>query len=146
MKADAFAYSIITINFKSNMNSLNKFCKGQRVAKMCSIVKTLKQTNLDKLEIAIHCTAFWNVVSLVKGKIWSKHVFTEPNLCKCVQQPLIIVISDSASILNFSYHVADSGPGYTLGTQNTYASSCVRHQRQQYSHSSSAISRYSTKA
>ena len=72
-------------------------------------------TNLDILKIVIHCVAFWNIVALVKAEIWSKHIFTEPNLSKRVQQSLVIVIGDSASILNLSYHVADSGPRDTLG-------------------------------
>lgn len=71
-------------------------------------------TNLDIMKIVIHCAAFWNIVSLVKAEIWSKHIFAEPNLSKCVQQSLIIVISDSASILNLAYHVADGGPGDAL--------------------------------
>lgn len=82
---------------------------------ICSMHKILKLTNLDILKIVIHCAALWNIVSLVKTEIWSKHIFTEPNLSKCVQQSLIIVVSDSASILNLSYHVADGGPGDTLG-------------------------------
>ena len=77
--------------------------------------KILKMTNLDILKIVIHCAAFWNIVALVKAEIRSKHIFTEPNFSKCVQQSLVIVIGDPASILNLSYHVADGGPGDTLG-------------------------------
>lgn len=88
----------------------------------------LKPTNLNVLKIAIHCAAFWNAVSLVKGEIWSKHVFTEPNLCKRVQQPLIVVVSDSASILDLSNHVTDCGPGHTLGAfMNNYTSARIHH-------------------
>lgn len=76
----------------------------------------LKRTNLDILKIVIHCVAFRNIIPLVKAEIWSKHIFTEPDLSKCVQQPLIVVVGDSASVLNLSYHVADSGPGDALRT------------------------------
>lgn len=72
-------------------------------------------TNLYKLKVVIHRVALRNTVSSGKAEIRSKHVFTEPHLSKCVQQSLIIVVSDSASILNLSYHVADSTPGDTLG-------------------------------
>lgn len=66
------------------------------------------------MKIVIHGAAFWNIVSLVKTEIWCKHIFTEPNLSKCVQQSLIVVISDSAPILNLADHVADGGPGDAL--------------------------------
>lgn len=94
----------------------------------------LKPTNLNVLKIAIHCVAFWNVVSLIKGEIWPKHVFTEPNLSKCVQQPLIKVISDSASILDLSNHVADSGPGHTLGVFTVFTNIICDSQTSSYIH------------
>lgn len=98
---------------------MSKWCKSiskrSNAEDIYSMHKSLTLTHLYIMKIVIHCAAFWNIISLVKAEIWSKHIFTEPNLGKCVQQSLIVVISDSASILNLAYHVADGGPGDALG-------------------------------
>lgn len=108
-------YISIKIYLQRSTYSINKYQESQLAAAIGSRHEILKVTNLDILKVVIHRAAFWNIISLVKGEIWAKHIFTEPNLSKRIQQPLVVVISDPASILNLSYHVADSGPGDTLG-------------------------------
>lgn len=105
----------IKIYTKGSIESVNKKTKRPNAGAIYSKHKILTLTNLNIMKVVIHRAAFWNTVSLVKTELWCKHIFTEPNLSKCIQQSLIIVIGDSASILNFAYHVADSRPGDTLG-------------------------------
>lgn len=75
----------IKIYFKRSIWSVNKYQKGQMAADIGPMHKILKLTNLDIVKIVIHGAAFGNTISLIKAEIWSKHIFTEPNLSERVQ-------------------------------------------------------------
>ena len=63
-------------------------------------------THLNVCQIVVNAGAFWDAVAFVEVEGRSKHVLTEPNLSKGVEEPLVIVISHAATILNLSDHVS----------------------------------------
>lgn len=56
----------------------------------------------------------WNDIALVEIESWGKHILAKPNSAKRVQQTLVKVICDTASILDLAKHIAYTDPVNTL--------------------------------
>ena len=65
---------------------------------------------MDVRQILVNSGALWDAVVLIEVKGGSKHVLTKPHLGKGVEQTLVIVISDTAPVLNLSDHVSHCVP------------------------------------
>ena len=70
--------------------------------------------HLNVCQILVNTGAFRDAVALVEVKSRSEHVLTEPHLGKGVEEPLVIVVSHAATILNFSNHVSHCVPWHAL--------------------------------
>ena len=53
-------------------------------------------------------------LTFVKLKTISKHSLPKPNFSESIQKDLVIIISDTTSILYLSNHVTDCRPGHAL--------------------------------
>lgn len=71
-------------------------------------------THLNVCHILVNAGAFWDVVALVEVEVGSKHFLTEPHFSKGVEEPLVIIISYAAAVLNLTNHVSHCGPWHTL--------------------------------
>lgn len=71
-------------------------------------------THLNVCQIVVNTGAFRDAVAFVEVESRSKHVLTEPNLSKGVEEPLVIVVSHAAAILNLSDHVSHRVPWHAL--------------------------------
>lgn len=58
----------------------------------------------------IDLAALGDVVAFVEHKVGLEHVFSKPNTAESVQQALVIVVSDTASILDLTKHVPNTDP------------------------------------
>lgn len=67
-------------------------------------------THLNVCHIQVNASALWDVVALVEVEVRSKHFLTEPHLSKGVKEPLIIIVSHTAAVLNLTNHVSYCGP------------------------------------
>ena len=67
-------------------------------------------------------------VTFVEAKRLWEHVFSQPHFAVGVEQTLIIVVSDTASILHLTQHVAHSVPAHSLWCTCTDADPQVQFQ------------------
>ena len=58
----------------------------------------------------VDLAAFGDVVALVEDKARLEHVLAEPNATESVQQPFVIVVGHTASVLDLSKHVPHTNP------------------------------------
>lgn len=70
----------------------------------------LEVTHLNVRQILVNIGAFWDAVAFVEVEGRSKHVLAEPHFGKGVEEPLVVVVSHAASILNLSDHVSHCVP------------------------------------
>ena len=62
---------------------------------------------------------FRSPVKSLTGKTTVERKMAESYLCKSVEEPLIIIICDTASILHLSKHVTHRVPGHALQLTHT---------------------------
>lgn len=81
--------------------------EGGSVVCTCSGVQ---QPYLNVSQVLVDAGALWDAVVLIEDKFRVKHFLVEPHLGKGVKQTLVVVVSDTAAILNLPDHVLDCDP------------------------------------
>lgn len=69
-----------------------------------------EETHLDVRQVVVDAGALRDAVALVEVEGGAEHVFTEPHLGEGVEEPLVVVIGDAATVLNLSDHVPHRVP------------------------------------
>lgn len=68
----------------------------------------------DVVHVLLHLGTLGDDVALVEAEVALEHVLSKPDFTEGVEQPLVVVVCHTATILNLTKHVADTGPVHSL--------------------------------
>lgn len=69
---------------------------------------------IDVVKVLLKLNTLRNDIALVETEALCEHIFSKPDLAERVQKTFVEIICYTTSILDFTKHVAHTGPIYSL--------------------------------